>query len=237
MTDPYKVLGVSPNASEEEITKAYRKLAKKYHPDLNPNDPVAAEKMSEINAAYDMIRNGETQTGDPFSGASYSGGASYGGYGQGPFSGGFPFGGFPFGGYGYGQQQRRQQSYSDFDSVRVYLQAGHYQEAIHVLSEMPDHNAEWYYYSAVAHYGAGNTITAKSHIQMAINKDPTNPEYVKMQGIIERGGRAYHQQRQSFGVPTTYCNSLCTALCIAQLCCGAGRGGWCSPFGSYCMWI
>ena len=55
--DPYTVLGVDRNASEEEIKKAYRALAKKYHPDNNPGDKVAAEKMKEINAAYDQIQN------------------------------------------------------------------------------------------------------------------------------------------------------------------------------------
>lgn len=56
-TDPYQVLGVSPNASEDEIRQAYRRLAKKYHPDLNPGDKTAAQKMNEINAAYDAIKN------------------------------------------------------------------------------------------------------------------------------------------------------------------------------------
>lgn len=55
--DPYQVLGVSPGASEEEIKQAYRRLAKKYHPDLNPGDQTAARKMNEINEAYDAIKN------------------------------------------------------------------------------------------------------------------------------------------------------------------------------------
>ena len=72
--DPYKVLGVSPDASDEEIKKAYRRLAKKYHPDVNPGDGEAAKKMQEVNAAYEQIKNPE-KTGpgyDPFSGGGSS---------------------------------------------------------------------------------------------------------------------------------------------------------------------
>ena len=54
--DPYKVLGVSPDASDEEIKRAYRRLAKKYHPDLNPGDEEAARQMQRINAAYEQIQ-------------------------------------------------------------------------------------------------------------------------------------------------------------------------------------
>ena len=77
--DPYKVLGVSPDATDEEIKQAYRRLAKKYHPDLNPGDEAAAKKMQEVNAAYEQIKNPEkaqSQGGyNPYSqqrGASYS---------------------------------------------------------------------------------------------------------------------------------------------------------------------
>ncbi|MBQ3011548.1 MAG: J domain-containing protein, partial [Oscillospiraceae bacterium] len=72
MRDPYEVLGVDRNASDDEIKNAYRKLAKKYHPDLNPGDETAAEKMNEVNAAYDAIRNGTVD--------QYGGDQQYGGY-------------------------------------------------------------------------------------------------------------------------------------------------------------
>ena len=73
MTDPYKVLGVSPGASQEEISKAYKKLAKKYHPDLNPGNKEAEKRMREINDAYNMLRSGKQQ--------DYSGSSSYSGQG------------------------------------------------------------------------------------------------------------------------------------------------------------
>lgn len=84
MNDPYSVLGVSRNASEDEIKRAYRQLAKKYHPDLNPGDPEAARKMNEINAAYEQIKN-PSQTnsaygyGDQHSAGSSAYGTSGGG--------------------------------------------------------------------------------------------------------------------------------------------------------------
>ena len=67
MNDPYKVLGVSPNASEEEIKKAYRDLARKYHPDNYHNNPLAdlaQEKMKEINEAYDTLTKTNGQQTD-----------------------------------------------------------------------------------------------------------------------------------------------------------------------------
>ena len=88
MSDPYRVLGVSPDASEEEIKQAYRRLAKKYHPDLNPGDAEAARKMQEVNAAYEQIRNPAQRNTAYDRTRNDSGGYTSGGY-NGSYSGGY----------------------------------------------------------------------------------------------------------------------------------------------------
>ena len=100
MKDPYEVLGVSPGASEEEIKKAYRDLARKYHPDNYQNNPLAdlaQEKMKDINEAYSQVMKLRQGGGSSYGGASY-GGSSYGGSGS-SYGG---YGGYrgPYGGYG-----------------------------------------------------------------------------------------------------------------------------------------
>ena len=93
MKDPYEVLGIQRGASDEEIKKAYRAKCKRWHPDLNPNDPTAEEHFKEVQAAYDAITKGDT---GPTAGAGY-GQQSYGsGYRQ---------------QQGYGQQSVPQQNY------------------------------------------------------------------------------------------------------------------------------
>ena len=124
ITDPYKVLGVSPDASDEEIKQAYRNLAKKYHPDRNPGDQEAARKMQEINAAYDQIKNPHKQQSGPSGYGSYGG---YGGYGG--------WGGYnPFGG-----QQRQENSY--FQAAAQYIRFHRFQEALNTLESVPERNA------------------------------------------------------------------------------------------------
>src|SRR5689334_6002780 len=59
MRDPYQILGVSKGASEAEIKSAYRKLAKKHHPDANKHDPKAASRFAEVNAAYEIVGDAE----------------------------------------------------------------------------------------------------------------------------------------------------------------------------------
>ena len=104
MRDPYEVLGIQRGASEDEIKKAYRAKCKRWHPDLNPNDPTAEEHFKEVQAAYDAITKGETgpQMGGGY-GSAYGqqSGPSYGGYQQGYQQNGYSNGDFGDFGFGY----------------------------------------------------------------------------------------------------------------------------------------
>ena len=191
INDPYSVLGVDRNASDEEITKAYRRLAKKYHPDLNPGNKEAAEKMARINEAYDAIKNGTAQ--------------SAGGYG------------------GYGGAQSKEAVYA---SVARYINAGYYVQALNLLAGISQRDSRWYYYSAVANYMSGNSVTALSHARTALDMDPGNSSYRELYERIQSGDAPYsHQRRQySTGVDLGMCfrciiiNAIINCLC-GRCCC------------------
>ena len=171
--------------------------------------------MSEINAAYQQIKSGDTPQSS--SGGGYSGQSSYsnGNSSSGDYD---PFEGFnPFGGFG-GQQQRREPS--EFDSVNAYLRAGYYKEALNVLENITNRNAQWYYYSAVANYGIDNKITALNNAKTAVQMEPNNLEYQRILSQIQRGGRVYQQQSQDFGIPINGLYKLCLGICFAKLFCG-----------------
>ena len=213
--DPYKVLGVSPDASDEEIKRAYRRLAKQYHPDRNPGDEAAAKKMQQINAAYEQIKNPEKAA------QSQSGYGSYGGYSS--YSGYDPFGGY--------RQTYQSQSQGDQyqQSAYQYIRYGRYQEALNVLQNTPERNARWYYLSALAHNGLGNQVTALEHMRRAVSMDPDNMEYLQALSMLENGGSAYRRTAGNYRGFTTV-GSPCARLCLCYLfnlfCC-RGRFIWC----------
>lgn len=75
--EPYQILGLDSSASKDEVKKAYRKLARQYHPDLHPNDPEAAKKMNEINEAYDRVMNPDKYAAEDARKARANGQSSY----------------------------------------------------------------------------------------------------------------------------------------------------------------
>ena len=116
MRDPYEVLGVPHDASEEDIKKAYRRLAKKYHPDLNPGDPEAAKKMQEVNAAYEQLQNPGQRNAAYDRTQQNTQQSAYGGYGN--------YGGYTgYGGYGQGSQDG-QEDFDPFDIFRSWEPIG-----------------------------------------------------------------------------------------------------------------
>ncbi len=217
MQDPYRVLGVSPQASDEEIKKAYRALAKKYHPDVNNGSAQAEARMKEVNEAYSMIMKQRRE-------GSGAGSGGYGGaYGYG--AGGYGTGGY---GAGYGSADPHLQA------ARNYIHAGHFQEAMRLLETIMERNAEWYYLCGEASLGLGNRIAALNYARQAVSMDPNSFEYRALLSRLEGGAQFYRSNGagQGFAMPTILCgnpllsccaiNLLCNLLCN---CCGGGCGG------------
>lgn len=200
--DPYRILGLKPGASEEEVKRAYRQLAKKYHPDMNPGDPYAAKMMNDINAAYDQIKNPPRQTTTQ---TSYD----------------------PFAGWQRREDPGQSQN-TEFQAARHYIQMGAFQDAAYVLHNVPtgQRSAEWYYLSALVNLNMGNRILAYEQINQACRMAPDNPEYQSVREQVERYGTAYQAQQQGFHFnmdPWQACLGLCICSnllsCYPGLCC------------------
>ena len=127
MRDPYEVLGLTPGASDDEIKAAYRKLAKKYHPDLNGGSAEAERKMKEVNDAYTYLIKNKGQGGYGSGGNYGSSSGSYGNYSSGGQGGSYgsygPFGGYgsqnSYGGYRNGGNSSQQDGY-DFGGFQFF---------------------------------------------------------------------------------------------------------------------
>ena len=213
ISDPYKVLGVSPDASDEEIKQAYRKLAKKYHPDLNPGDTEAAKKMQEINAAYEQIKNPEKAAQ---SSGGYGSQGGYGGYGS---WGEYDYD--PFGGY-YQRRTESREGDQYQQAAAQYIQFGRYREALNALQNCAARDARWYYLSALANDGLGNQVTALEHIRKAVSMEPDNALYIQTLRQIEQGGASYRRQAgnfRGFEMRGNPCMSLCLCYFLQFFCC------------------
>jgi molecular chaperone DnaJ len=243
ISDPYKVLGVSRDASEDEIKKAYRNLSRRYHPDANVNNPNAAqaeEKFKDVQQAYEQIMREREQgyTGNYGGAGGYGGSGTTGGYGPGgdPFGGYGPFGGFgsfggfggygSYGGYGNAANQNTDEYSMHLNAANNYIASGYYQEALNVLNGLSERTARWYYLSALANSGLGNNVAALEHAKKAVQMEPGNGQYQSLKQQLEGGGGWYQQMGTPYGRPTVSADNLCCKLLLLNLfcstCCGGG---------------
>ena len=192
--DPYEILGVSRNATDQEIKKAYRTLSRKYHPDANvgkPNEKEYAEKFKQIQQAYQDIMD-ERQNG---------------GHRQ----------------NGYGGYDSRNHSAGSGNEYNMHMQAavnfirnGRFQEAIRVLEGIKNRDASWYYAAALAHAGNGANATAMQYARTAAQMEPNNYEYQKLVQQLESPGFSYQNMQRPY-MSGGFDDSGCVRCCAANM--------------------
>ena len=186
----YKILGVAPSATDEELKKAYRRLAKKYHPDANPdNQELAAEKMAQVNAAYDEIinfRQGKGAGNDPF--ADFAGRQTGGG------------------------------TSTEYTAARNFISYRRFTEAMNVLSRMESRDAQWYFLAGYAQMGLGNRAQALEWANKAVQMEPNNFEYQRLLQMLQSGGQMYTNFARGFSMPSMSNNWCCRLILINLFC-------------------
>ncbi|MEG1720119.1 MAG: DnaJ domain-containing protein [Pseudoflavonifractor sp.] len=192
MSDPYSTLGVSQNATDAEIKRAYREQARKYHPDNyqdNPLADLAEEKMKEINEAYDEINRQRSGSSTGYGGAAY-------------------------------QQQRQSASSASplYSRVRQCINNGDLNTAEQLLRNSPGQDAEWHFLSGCVAYRRGWLDEARQQYQVACNAEPGNPEYRQALNLMQQGGQAYRPYGSGAGGMDS-CD-CCSALMCANCMCG-----------------
>ena len=210
--NPYEVLGVSPNADEEEIKRAYRELAKKYHPDNYANSPLAdmaQEKMKEINEAYEALGRGKKSAS--YSGNAYGSGGSYGG-----------------GRYNtdYSNEYTTSPKYS---YVADRINAGDIDAAMKFLRDIAEsqRDAEWYFLMGICSLKKGWYVEGVRYVRTACEMDPGNEVYRRtLERLSKRdygswqrtyqSGPVYDDDRGSFFNP----NCCLQMACLSLLCSG-----------------
>ncbi|HHW23398.1 MAG TPA: J domain-containing protein [Clostridiaceae bacterium] len=222
--NPYKVLGIKEGASYDEIKRAYRELAKKYHPDRYRNNPLAdlaEEKMREINEAYDFLMKnagGSYQYQTGYEQSYENSNASQSSHSQ--------------------QYQSQQQTGSQYQSgyntryqyedetelerkVRMFINSGNLNEAQRILDRMQARNAAWYYLQGLVFLRRGWYDRGYTNIQKAVNMDPTNFEYRNALNNLNQQYTGYRQNyyyRNSYHNNPDMCNLCMNLWCADTLC-------------------
>ncbi|MCI2047504.1 MAG: DnaJ domain-containing protein [Faecalibacterium sp.] len=246
MRDPYQVLGIQRGATEDEIKKAYRAQCKRWHPDLNPNDPTAEEHFKEVQEAYDAIVKGDTQAsayGNPYAQRQASQQAPYGQnagwadeddpFGFGDLFGS-AFGGYSQQSYGSNPYTGRQTTYTTYpesdsaelQAARNFIASRHYTEARRVLDGIAQRGARWYYLSALASQGLGRAIDALADARRAYELEPNNMEYRSLYSQLQNPSGAYRQQSRGYAAPFSF-GRWCFSLILLNLFCQCFSGGCC----------
>jgi molecular chaperone, dnaJ family len=200
--NPYEVLGVSRNASLDEIKKAYRELSRKYHPDSyvgNPLSSLAEEKFEQVQEAYDAImkeKNGDYNYASNYNNNGYNNGES-----------------------------------GEMAEVYNLLGRRSYSQALRLLDSMPNRNAKWYYYSAIAQVGLGNNLRGMEYARMAVSMEPNNVEYQNLVNRLSFQSNRYGEVRNVYrGGRSGFddASDLCCKLWLADSLCECMGGDLCS---------
>lgn len=201
MNDPYAVLGVLKNATDEQVKNAYRELARKYHPDNytdNPLSDLASEKMKEINDAYDAIM------AERRSGSSRKGGQKNNYYSA---QSNFPEVRSLI------SQNRLEQAQEVLDGVPPHRR-----------------DAEWYFLNGTVLYRRGWFDQAYTSFATAVRMDPNNPEYRNAMNNAQRQQNSQYNPYRSYGDSSDCCD-MCQGLICADCCCEMFGGNLCSCTG------
>ena len=203
MKDPYQILGISRNATDEEVKNAYRNLAKKYHPDSygdNPLADLAEEKMQEINEAYDSIM------------ASRKSGKKSG--------------------TNYGYTNSYETNFPEIRSLINQNRLEKALELLDG-TPVQNRNAEWYFLNGTVLYRRGWFDQAYTSFATASRMDPANPEYRNAVNNAQRqANRSQHNPYRTYNGGTN-CDActMCQGLICADCCCEMAGGNLCSCFG------